>query len=121
MKSITVTIQSDEDMILKVERFLALLHFSSAWGHTCTAAMDIDGDGSNRLTVTGIDLDAHRTYVDKVARRPKTKSVDYVSAAPLESNLTPRAADGAEPWACKCDWVNDANNIQCVACGAPRR
>ena len=30
-------------------------------------------------------------------------------------------ADGATPWACQCDWVNDANNIQCVACGTPRR
>ena len=96
MKSITVTIESDEDTILKIERFLALLHFSSAWGHTCTAAMDIDGDGSDRLNVMGIDLDVHRLYVDKVTRRPKTKSVDYVSAAPLESNLTPRAADDGD-------------------------
>lgn len=26
-----------------------------------------------------------------------------------------------KPWACQCDWINDANNIQCVACGALRR
>lgn len=31
-------------------------------------------------------------------------------------------ADGATPWACKCDWVNDANNnIQCVVCGTHHR
>lgn len=35
--------------------------------------------------------------------------------------LKQRAADGAGLWACECDWVNDANNIQCVACGTPRR
>lgn len=85
MKSITVTITSDEDMILKVERFLALLHLSSVWGHTCTAAMDIDGDGSDRLKVEGIDVSAHAKYIEKVTRRPKTKSVDYVSAEHFEA------------------------------------
>lgn len=33
-------------------------------------------------------------------------------------NPTKLTTDGL--WACECDWVNDANNIQCVACGEPR-
>lgn len=82
MKQITVTITSSESVILRVERFLALLHLSSAWGHTCTAAMDIDGDGSEKVVVSGIDISSHKTYLEKVTRRPRTKSVEWVTSEP---------------------------------------
>lgn len=80
MKQITVTITSSESVILRIERFLALLHLSSAWGHTCTAAMDIDGDGSEKVIVSGIDISAHARYVEIITRRPRTKSVDWVAS-----------------------------------------
>lgn len=31
------------------------------------------------------------------------------------------ALDAAAPWACGCDWVNNSDNVICVACGTPRR
>lgn len=80
MKQITVTITSSESVILRIERFLALLHLSSAWGHTCTAAMDIDGDGSEKVIVSGIDISAHARYIEAITRRPRTKSVDWVAS-----------------------------------------
>ena len=36
----------------RFERFLAMLHFSSQWGHSGTFAMGLDGDGPERLTVS---------------------------------------------------------------------
>lgn len=36
-------------------------------------------------------------------------------------SLTKRPPDAAMPWACECDWVNNSDNVICVACGAPRR
>ena len=35
--------------------------------------------------------------------------------------LTKRSPDAATPWACECDWVNNSDNVICVACGTPRR
>ncbi len=40
------------EVILRFERFLAMLHFSSHWGHSATFAMGLDGDGPERLTVS---------------------------------------------------------------------
>lgn len=37
----------------------------------------------------------------------------------LESNLTPRAADGA--WWCGCNRLHSQNEETCVVCGSPRR
>lgn len=38
-----------------------------------------------------------------------------------ESRPTSRAPDVATLWVCECDWVNNADNVICVACGTPRR
>lgn len=79
-KQITVTITGSPNVILRIERFLALLHLSSIWGHSCTAAMDLDGDGSEKVRVSGIDVKAHSGYIEHVTRRPRTKSVDWVGS-----------------------------------------
>ena len=79
-KTITVTIESDVDMIWKIERWLAWLHFNSHWGHSATVAMDMDGDGSDRVNVTGIDLNVHREGIDKLGGRiGKMKEVEYIT------------------------------------------
>lgn len=82
LKQITVTITASPSVILRIERFLALLHLSSVWGHSCTAAMDIDGDGSEKVHVSGIDVQSHAGYIEHVIRRPRTKSVDWVNSQP---------------------------------------
>jgi len=38
----------------RIERFLALLHYNSAFGHSNLFAMHLDGDGSEKVTVTPI-------------------------------------------------------------------
>lgn len=78
MKQITVTITSSESVILRIERFLSLLYFCGAWGHSCTAAMDIDGDGSEKVIISGIDTSAHKDYLEALSRRPRTMSVERV-------------------------------------------
>lgn len=82
LKQIKVTITASPSVILRIERFLALLHLSSIWGHSCTAAMDIDGDGSEKVHVSGIDVKSHQGYIEHVMRRPRTKSVDWVNEQP---------------------------------------
>lgn len=82
LKQIKVTITASPSVILRIERFLALLHLSSIWGHSCTAAMDIDGDGSEGVHVSGIDVKSHEGYIEHVMRRPRTKSVDWVNEQP---------------------------------------
>ncbi len=67
----TFTINANPDMMLKIERFLAWLHYNSAWGHSATIAIDSDGDGSDEVTVienvsgTGelYSIQEHREYV----------------------------------------------------------
>lgn len=36
----------------RLERFFAMLHYSSLWGHSGTFAMTLDGDGLQRLVVS---------------------------------------------------------------------
>lgn len=75
----TFTISANPDMMLKIERFLAWLHFNTAWGHSATIAIDCDGDGSDAVTVADGDfsMSNHREYVKKV--KEKTKSVEWIS------------------------------------------
>ena len=81
----TFTITANPDMMLKIERLLAWLHYNSAWGHSATIAIDCDGDGSDEVTVrenqTGLgdieDLERHREYVKNV--REKKKDVEWIS------------------------------------------
>lgn len=82
----TFTITANPEMMLKIERFLAWLHYNSAWGHSATIAIDCDGDGSDTVTVTenqtGLGdtghLEKHRDYVGHV--REKNKSVEWITS-----------------------------------------
>lgn len=76
----TFTITANKDMMLKIERFLAWLHFNTAWGHSATIAIDCDGDGSDKVEVSDTDfsMSDHREYVKNV--REKTKSVEWISS-----------------------------------------
>ncbi len=47
----TFTITAEENVMLRLERFLALLHYNSAWGHSAYFAMPLDGDGPDRFKV----------------------------------------------------------------------
>lgn len=120
MKQITVTITSSESVILRIERFLALLHLSSAWGHTCTAAMDIDGDGSEKVVVSGIDISAHARYIEAITRRPRTKSVDWVASE--QEAVEHRVHTDA---ACACGsqafYTDKVLGVVCCRCQAPRQ
>lgn len=89
VKRITVTITASQSVLLRIERFLALLQLSGVWGHSCTAAMDIDGDGGEKVSVSGIDLKTHAGYIEHVMRRPRTKSVDWVGSGYDFSNPSP--------------------------------
>lgn len=61
----TFTITASPKLIKRLERFLALIHFSSNWGHSGIFGMPLDGDGSDRIQVEPIDKNL-RPGVDRV-------------------------------------------------------
>ncbi len=46
------SITTTPEVLQRFEAFLAHLQHCSAIGHSCTVAMDIDGDGADRFTVS---------------------------------------------------------------------
>ena len=48
-KSFTIT--ASPAVMKRFERFLALLHYNSGWGHSANFVMPLDGDGSDRFRV----------------------------------------------------------------------
>ena len=48
-------ITTSPSVMKRLERFLALLHFNSGFGHSGTFAMALDGDGQENVQVKGID------------------------------------------------------------------
>jgi hypothetical protein len=51
----TFTITTSPAIMRRIERFLALLHFASNWGHSGIFGMPLDGDGSEKVKVDPID------------------------------------------------------------------
>ena len=47
----TFTITANKRVMQRFERFLALLHFNSIFGHSSTFAMPLDGDGEDVFSV----------------------------------------------------------------------
>ena len=45
-------IESIPLVMRRFERFLAMLHYNSAWGHSAMFAMPLDGDGAERFKVS---------------------------------------------------------------------
>lgn len=55
METKTFTITAPAALMRRVERFLALLHYNSGFGHSGLFAMPLDGDGSEKVKVEGLD------------------------------------------------------------------
>jgi hypothetical protein len=47
----TFTIKTTPDVMRRIERFFALLHWNSRHGHSGLFAMPLDGDGADKVTV----------------------------------------------------------------------
>lgn len=45
------TITASPGVMRRIERFLALLHHNSRFGHSATFGMPLDGDGEDKVTV----------------------------------------------------------------------
>ena len=48
----TFAITTSPDVMERFERFLALLHYNSCFGHSGLFAMPLDGDGSDKVEVS---------------------------------------------------------------------
>ena len=64
---LTITVRSSTPEVL--ERFKALMTLldrSGNWGHSGTFGMALDGDGSEQLSIEGVDHDEYRRGVNAV-------------------------------------------------------
>ena len=61
----TFTITASPRLIKRIERFFALIHFSSNWGHSGLFGMYVDGDGPDCINVEPLDKTL-RSGVDRV-------------------------------------------------------
>ncbi|MEW8048922.1 MAG: hypothetical protein AB2792_19915 [Candidatus Thiodiazotropha sp.] len=48
----TFEIETSPAVMERFERFLALLHYNSAFGHSSTFAMALDGDGADKVVIS---------------------------------------------------------------------
>ena len=57
MKKVTkkFEITTSKEVMDRIERFFALLHFNSRFGHSGLFAMPLDGDGDDEVTVNGLN------------------------------------------------------------------
>lgn len=57
MKKVTKTfeITTTLNIMKRLERFFALLHFNSGFGHSGLFAMSLDGDGNEKVNVASLD------------------------------------------------------------------
>jgi len=51
------TITTQPNVMQRIERFFALLHFNGIFGHSNLFGMHMDGDGSEKITIDEIDRD----------------------------------------------------------------
>lgn len=61
----TFEIETSEEVMRRIERFLALLHHNSNWGHSGIFAMNLDGDGDDHVKITPTPL--HKEEVQAIA------------------------------------------------------
>jgi len=72
----TFTVTTSPEVMERLRRFLALLHFNSRFGHSGTFCMELDGDGEDQVTIDPInfrfapevDLLAHVGYDFEIAQ-----------------------------------------------------
>ena len=60
----TFKITTSPEIMKRIERFFALLHWNSRFGHSGIFAMSLDGDGSEGVTVN--PKPEHKYEVDKI-------------------------------------------------------
>lgn len=56
----TFTVTASKDVMKRFERFLALLHYNSSFGHSNHFGMYLDGDGPEKLRVNEVNHELHR-------------------------------------------------------------
>ena len=61
-----VSLSGSPEAVERVKGLLALLHLSSAWGHSGIFGMPLDGDGPERLEVRGLDMGRYRRGAEHV-------------------------------------------------------
>ena len=61
----TFTIETNPEMMTKIERFMAMIHYNSNWGHTSTFGLPVDGDGGDHINVQEVD-DKYRAGVNAI-------------------------------------------------------
>ena len=61
----TFEIEADEETMERFERFLALLHYNSRFGHSSCFAMELDGDGWGKFTASPINKE-YKNDVDLI-------------------------------------------------------
>ena len=76
-ETITITIETTSDVMLRIKRLLAWLHFNSSWGHSGTVAMSLDGDGWDKVKISGLDFSEYKDYVHHKMMRTKDMKVEY--------------------------------------------
>lgn len=55
----TFTIEASEEVMERIERFFALLHYNSGFGHSGLFAMPLDGDGNEKVKISPVLDVAH--------------------------------------------------------------
>ena len=48
-------ITADEEVMNKIERFLALIHYNSHFGHSAIFGMALDGDGNGTVEISNLN------------------------------------------------------------------
>jgi len=91
-------IEASEEVMETFERFLALLHYNSRFGHSALFGMFLDGDGNGRFTVKN-DLFKYRHGVSAVGNIGYTAEIANSEGYGV-SNLAPM---GENHWYVKGD------------------
>lgn len=73
----TFTITTSTEVMRRFERFLALLHLNSHWGHSATFAMPLDGDGPDRFEVADLDFSLVKKDVNLIGNVGHEVEVAY--------------------------------------------
>ena len=69
--SVDITLSGSKDAVDRVCAFIAALEYNGAVGHSATFALPWDGDGSDNISVKGLDLKA---YKDRISDIKETKT-----------------------------------------------
>ena len=65
----TYTITANPEMMVKIDRFLSVLHLFTNWGSSRVLPISEDGDGSDHVTVEGAEIAEHRDFAEWLTRQ----------------------------------------------------